>query len=275
MKSKMDLESNLYLWKIIQWVVPGILLVLGTSVGIYSNFNIHKLETQIQEFKDEKAEHQRQKDKSEIISTVDRTSGDNKQLIEYLKNITDTELRERNKIIGELYNTYLWEFLAQFRFVLHCLDKAKPLDNKIIEAFQPSNLTKGLKLSLIDDKMVYDIVMEYDLKRPSENCDFTSSVFLRGLTINLNKRTKDILDKYAATGSPELIKEIELLANYTDNLIGPFGPWSINGAWSDATNSSEKPREQAARDLNELILKLKNDIELTKIYLTNAQHYKQ
>lgn len=266
MKNKMDIESKLYFWKIIIWIVPTLFLIISGGIVIFSNFKIHNLEKQIELQTKVENKRQRNEDKSEIISTVTQSSDSNKELIENLMKITDEEQRKRNQIIGRNYWMSLNEFLVKFRFVVHCLNKTKPLPEDVIKTFKPKEIMQAPDINSMTKNMIIKLVMDYDFYKKSDNCDFTSSQLLYDASYTLNKKSKDILDKYAASGSPELIQEIELMANYTDNFIGAFGPWGEGGVWSRNQALSSKSRENAAKDLASILMKINKDLELSEIY---------
>lgn len=266
MKDKMDIESKLYFWKIIIWIAPTLFIVISGGIVIFSNFKIHNLEKQIEVQNKIKGQEQRAQDKTEIISSVTQSADSNKVLIEDLKKITDEEQRKRNQIIGTHYWMSLSEFLIKFRLVIHCLDKTKPLSDDVINAFKPSDLGQSPNIDLITEEMVYNLVMNYDFYNKSNQCDFTSSQLLYDASYILNEKCKDILDKYAASGNPELIQEIELMANYTNNFIGPWGPWSERGIWVKHQAPTYKSRENAAKDLGKLLILIKKDIAISEMF---------
>lgn len=138
----------------------------------------------------------------------------------------------RDKIIAQQYFYALSEFLVKFRFNLHCLIPSNVKEPEIEEAFHygADMLKTAPNLDKITENVIKDIFTKYDFRKPAINFTPhpgqrmpTNTDLLIGELAVLNKKCNDILTKYASSGNPALIQDIEIIKNRTDNLIGPFG----------------------------------------------------
>jgi len=139
---------------------------------------------------------------------------------------------EKDQIIAERYWYSLSEFLVKFRMNLHCLIPLENTDPDIEEAFHYGKdlLTKAPDMNLINGDLIRRIFTNYNFNKPAINSTQqngfpmpTNMDMLMGELIHLNKTCDQILNQYASSGSPDLIRRIELIKNRTDNFIGSFG----------------------------------------------------
>ncbi len=138
---------------------------------------------------------------------------------------------KRDGIIAEAYFPALSHFLVKFRINLHCLIPA-PIPDDINEAFRPGSdmLTSAPDLVKITTSLIARIFNDFNFSNRMLNFSpsrggvhMTNLEFLISELHRLKRAISGLLSKYAATGSPDLIQNMELILNRIDNLVGPFG----------------------------------------------------
>jgi pyrimidine deaminase RibD-like protein len=146
-------------------------------------------------------------------------------------NAVPSTFTSRDRIAAEQY----WFegvslFLFRFRLNLHCLDLGTPVDKLIQDAFHPNEMDNAPDLNKINANLITHLFKTCDFSKPLINFTpgignphITNLEFLLSDLRVLDKACDEILRKYGSSCDSELVWEIELMRNRTENLIGPFG----------------------------------------------------